>query len=206
MLTHLPIPVGLLLIAALSFICAEYYKPQIESDVKLRTQIALENLPGSKIEVHADGQIISLDGEVPNEDVKRKAADEATQVAGVVEVRNLLRVPKGLSADSCETVITALFERESLPFAGYGAELDPSSGPVLDRLASVMGECPAAHFTIYGFADTRLPAEKYKQQATLRAQSVAGHLVARGVAANRLTPLPVESGVSKDRIEIWVKK
>ena len=206
MLTHLPIPVGLLLVAALSYFCAEYYKPIIESDVKLRTQIALENLPGSKIEVQVNGQIVSLDGEVPNEDVKRKAVEEAAQVPGVVEVRNLLRVPKGLSPDACEAVITALFERESLPFAGYGVELNPSSSPVLDRLASIMGECPAAHFTVYGFADTRLPAEKYKQQAMLRAQAVVGHLTARGVAANRLTPLPVEAGVSKGKIEIWVKK
>jgi osmotically-inducible protein OsmY len=100
----LPVFAGLIAIGALTYFCANHHRPHFEADLTSRTQAALTAIPIPKAEVSAEGQIITLKGEVASEELKAKAGADAAQVWGVEEVRNLLTVatvpaPKVLSAE-----------------------------------------------------------------------------------------------------------
>ena len=115
MKTLLPVVAGLLAIGALTYLCANHHRPHIEADLINRTQAALVASP--KAVVSAEGQIITLRGEVASEDLKGMAGGEAAKVFGVEEVRNLLTV---VTVPQAKIPASKGGPAERMASAGYG--------------------------------------------------------------------------------------
>jgi outer membrane protein OmpA-like peptidoglycan-associated protein len=200
----LPIVTGTVLFAVLIALSADYYKNEIEADLTSRTKSALGDSANPKVDVLAEAQTITLQGEVASEAEKKKILDEASRVWGVVEVRNELRVRALLSPGSCETVVETLADRDPIRFTAQGFEIDSASYPTLDRIAALMTECPAAGFQVDGFAE---PGSRFQHLAEARATSVVNYLIAKGTPPERLTPAPTSAADSeRTRIGFSLRK
>lgn len=201
MLTHLPLVIGILLLGCISHFGAIYYQNEIEQDLTTRTKSELLPLQQPKIEVSANGQTIVLSGEVISEDLRQQAVQSAAKVPGVLDVRSLITVTKNVTPVSCGAVIDRFLSKESIMFVGYGADLDSRSQPAIDQLVAILGNCPAAGFDVIGYADTRLPLDRYNAAATERARAVILQFVLKGISATRFRPKPGNPALSKGRIE-----
>lgn len=194
--TLLPLGLGLLAIGALTFLCANRHRPEIEFDLTERTKAALASITPSAA-VSAEGQIISLKGAVPTEEAKFKAGEEAAKVFGVSEVNNLLEV-KGPSqavmtpevrqtAVTCQAEFTDLLKRDEILFETAKADISPASHHLLDGLATAAAKCPAVQFEVGGHTDSTGVLELNMKLSQSRAQAVMNYLAAKGVSASRMT-------------------
>lgn len=194
----LPVLAGLLAISALTYLCANHHRPQFEADLSSRTEAALQAIPIPKAEASAEGQIVTLRGEVASEEMKSRAAAEAARVWGVEEVRNLLTVasvPAGkvltteekVTAASCQSEFTKLLAGEQIQFLTGKTEINPASYPLLDHLATASGKCPAVSFEVGGHTDSIGPVEMNMTLSKGRADAVVDYLVKRGVPADRMS-------------------
>ena len=201
MLTHLPLLLGILLLGCISHFGAIYYQQDIEQDIAARTKSALLPLQQPKIEVNASGQTIVLSGEVISDNLRQQASQTASRVWGVSDVRNLITVTKVVTPVSCGAVIDRFLSKESITFIGYGADLDSRSHAAIDQLVTILSDCPSAGFDVIGYADTRLPLDRYNAAATERARAVILQFVLKGISASRFTPKPGNPALSRGRIE-----
>jgi outer membrane protein OmpA-like peptidoglycan-associated protein len=194
----LPVLAGLLAIGALTYVCANHHRPHFEADLSSRTVAALNAIPIPKAEVSAEGQIVTLRGEVASEELKSRAAADAASVWGVEEVRNLLTVatvpaPKILTAEekvtavTCQAEFTKLLASEQIRFLTGNAEINPASYPLLNNLASASGKCPVVSFEVGGHTDSVGPIEMNMQLSKSRADAVVDYLVKKGVPAERMS-------------------
>lgn len=74
-------------------------------------------------------------------------------------------------------------------FAANEAALDERARAVLDEVAAWLAANPSRPVSIEGHADARGPAERNAALAGRRAAAVRDYLVARGIAADRLTAI-----------------
>jgi outer membrane protein OmpA-like peptidoglycan-associated protein len=201
MLTHLPLLLGILLLGCISHFGAIFYQQDIEQDLAARTKSALLPLQQPKIEVNASGQTIVLSGEVISDNLRQQASQTASRVWGVSDVRNLITVAKVVTPVSCGALIDRFLSKESITFVGYGADLDSRSQAAIDQLVTILSDCPSAGFDVIGYADTRLPLDRYNAAATERARAVILQFVLKGISASRFTPKPGTPALSRGRIE-----
>ena len=185
--------IGLVGIGLLTWVCTDAHRPMIEADLTSKTQVALAaaKIPG--IEVKADGQLIVLRGEVPDEATKKAAGNAAEMVYGVSEVQNLLTVKPGAvlmtkeerkAAVDCQAQFKGLLT-EPVRFATGSAVLDPRSYPLMEKLTAAAKLCPAAQIEIGGHTDPRGELEMNIQLSQARANSVKAYLEKSGIAATQ---------------------
>lgn len=197
----LPIGVGLLAIGGLTFLCANHHRPEIEADLTSRTAAALSGVIPDK-GVSAEGQIITLNGTVPSEAIKAKAGEDAANIYGVSEVRNLLTVTSPApaappvmtaevrkTAETCQAEFTKLLKGEQIQFKTGSAEISPVSHKLLDTLAAASNKCPVVSFEVAGYTDSQGALDMNMKLSQGRAAAVVTYLEAKGVAANRITPI-----------------
>jgi OmpA-OmpF porin, OOP family len=189
---------GLLGVCAMTVICANMHRSEIESDLTSKTTQHLAGLGLANAKPAAEGQIITLTGDVPDEATKQKAGREAGNVWGVSEVRNLLTVtvPKPAEpvmtpqqrteAVSCQGKFDE-FLKEPIRFATGKAEINRASYPLLNRLAEMAKTCPSAQFEVGGHTDLRGGREMNIELSKRRAAAVVRYLATRGVDAGRMT-------------------
>ncbi|MDX1981429.1 MAG: OmpA family protein [Bryobacteraceae bacterium] len=186
---------GLLGIALLGGLCTSQHRPAFEADLSAKTVSALNN-PG--VRVTALGQIMTLEGEVPDEAARERAGELARSVYGVAEVRNLLTVKVAAggavtmtpaersAAVNCQSLFDGLL-KENIRFATARSVIDPSSYPLLNKLADAARTCPAARIEVGGHTDPRGAMAMNMKLSEERAASVVAYLVGRGLEAGRLT-------------------
>ena len=190
------VALGLLAIGALTFLCANRHRPEIEADLTDRTAAALRGvIPGTGIT--AEGQIITLNGTVPTEGIKNKAGADAANIYGVSEVRNLLKVGAPAApamtaevrktAETCQAEFTKLLRSEQIEFKTASAEISRVSHRLLDTLARAATKCPVVSFEVGGHTDSKGDLELNMKLSRSRAAAVIGYLEAKGVAASRMT-------------------
>lgn len=201
MLTHLPLLIGILLLGCISHFGAVYYQHEIEQDLETQAKSALLPLQQPKIEVSVNGQTVILSGEVISEDLRQQAGQSTAKVWGVSNVRNLITVVRNITPVSCGAVIDRFLSKESITFVGYGADLDSRSSSAIDQLVTILSDCPSARFNVIGYADTRLPLDRYNATATERARAVILQFVLKGISASRFTPKPGNPALSRGRVE-----
>ena len=93
------------------------------------------------------------------------------------------RPPPGPPAPPAEHVDRAVY------FAVNATRLDDRARVILDALASWLVANPSRSATVEGHADARGPRDRNIALAGRRAEAVRDYLVARGVAAGRLTAI-----------------
>ena len=189
---------GLLGVCVLTYFCANMHRPAIEADLTAKTNLQLAGVGLAHVRPAAEGQIITLTGEVPSEAAKQKAGAEASAVWGVSEVRNLLTVtvPKPTArlmtpqqrteAVTCQGKFDE-FLKAPIRFAIGNAEINPASHSLLDSLAAMAKTCPAAQFEVGGHTDPRGSHEGNVNLSKRRAAAVVKYLAAHGVAASRMS-------------------
>ena len=194
-----PLLLGLLSVAGLTYFCATHHGPHFEADLSQRSQQALASAGLPKIATSAEGQIITLRGEVADEETKRKAGQEATRVFGVEEVRNLLIIRplpppapamtrlERVAAENCQVTFNRLLKQETVRYASGSATIDRSSYRLLDRIAAAAKGCPAASIEIGGHTDSKGALAMNVKLSEDRARAVMSYLQRKGVAADKLT-------------------
>ena len=195
----LPWLLGLVGLPLMTFLCATMHRGAIEQDLTQQTVSRLSAAGLPKVKTEAEGQIITLRGEVPDEATKVKAGMEAAGIWGVSEVRNLLAVvvppapqvpvmtpQQRTEAVSCQGKFDE-FLREPINFETGRAVISRVSYPLLNRLADMAKTCPAAQFEVGGHTDPRGSLESNMVLSRRRAEAVVKYLAARGVETARIT-------------------
>lgn len=88
--------------------------------------------------------------------------------------------------DLCQRHVWALASRNAILFQSGSALLTDSSAPVLDELATYLGECPEADVNVEGHTDADGDDDQNLALSVARAEAVVEALMARGVDAGRL--------------------
>jgi hypothetical protein len=91
-----------------------------------------------------------------------------------------------VAGGACNRALFFDTNEHETPTTTYGTDREPSA--ILDAVAALMAEYPAARLTLEGWADLRDTEDYNRRLSRKRADSVMRALVARGVAASRLTP------------------
>lgn len=86
----------------------------------------------------------------------------------------------------CQRHVATVASRNAILFQSGSAQLTESSAPVLDELATYLGECPEADVNVEGHTDADGDADQNLALSVARAEAVADALIARGVDAGRL--------------------
>jgi OmpA-OmpF porin, OOP family len=197
----LPLLLGLAGVGLMTFLCASMHRGAIESDLTSKTTQQLAGLALPSVRPAAEGQIITLTGEVTAEEAKVRAGEEAAKVWGVSEVRNLITVLAPKPAAPVAPVLTPQqrteaincqgrfdeFLKEPIQFATGKAEISRASFGLLNRLANMAKTCPAAQFEVGGHTDPRGSREMNLDLSKRRAAAVVRYLAARGVDEQRMS-------------------
>ena len=196
----IPVLLGLLGLAGLTVYCANHHRPHFEADLSSRSQQALNGASIPNIGVGAEGQIVTLTGEVSDEATKRKAGEEAARVFGVEEVRNEITIKavasapvmtreERVAAETCQVTFNRLLKQDTIRFATASPTIRTSSFPLLDRIAEAAKGCPAASVEIGGHTDADGSMTTNMKLSQARAESVMNYLRGKGVESARLTPI-----------------
>lgn len=185
---------GLLTLGVLTYLCANHHRAAIGADLggKARQSLAVIGLGDAK--ASAEGQIITLNGQVPDEATRQKAGAAAAAIFGVSEVRNLLTVAAApvmtreerAAAINCQEQFADLLKTPIVYRTG-SAVISPGSYPLLDRLAEAAKLCPAARIEVGGHTDPRGGLETNMKLSQRRADSVVAYLAGKGLDAQRFT-------------------
>ncbi len=91
------------------------------------------------------------------------------------------------AANTCQQQFDKLLVERKIHFKTASAQITPESYPLLDELARVASECPAAKIEIEGHTDARGGEQMNMKLSQARAESVVEYLIRKGIAANRLS-------------------
>lgn len=89
----------------------------------------------------------------------------------------------------CRAQLADVLETQAISFASGRSELDAGSREGLGALASLLRTCPQYHLRITGHTDSNGNATRNLLLSEYRAEAVAAHLGALGIAADRLETL-----------------
>lgn len=101
-----------------------------------------------------------------------------------------------LTAADCQVAMAKVLEARQIRFKLASAELDPSSGPLLESLHQLSMRCPQARMRVDGHTDAQGDAAANLRLSQRRAQAVVDALVKRGVPTSRLQA----QGFGEDRL------
>ncbi len=158
------------------------------------TRVALSNLLRLDLgTVRVDDQMISLQG-MTCRDVIKQEVETGSRVGlpagfagqGQVSIRQTGCTNCQLELDNATKGRAILFQQSRDELAA-----DASTTAVVEEVARVLQACPAARIAVEGHTNLDGERRGYPNRALSekRAQAVIGALVARGVAANRFTPV-----------------
>ncbi len=156
---------------------------------------------------------LSVEGFVP--DANQEKFDALAATAGGPPM-GTLEVGSTEAADKCDVEFQKAL-RTPIRFGTGGADIDPKSMKVLDKLSSIAGKCPGK-FVVEGHTDDQGEASANKKLSLERANAVSAALVEKGLDKARvrakgfgqerpLVPNEDEAGRSKNRrIEVHIAR
>ncbi len=189
------------LLVCIFFVCVFSEVSDIENELGTAVTSAVEtkDLYWSGVEVN--GQHVVLTGAAPDVPAQRSAQARAEAIWGVSGVENLIEV---IGQDgTCQRQIDEYLDREAIQFKSGKADVTDASHHVIGMLAMILRTCDAT-VEIAGHTDDKGGAEVNLRLSQRRADTVARHLAAHGVAAERLLPVgygekqPVASNATED--------
>ncbi len=182
---------GLFGVGAMTYLCATRHRPDIEADLTQRTGQTLAGIEG--VSAAAEGQVITLRGEVPDQAARDRAGNLAAGVWGVSEVRNLLEIKaipvltqEKREAINCQETFNTLLS-EPIRYATGSSVIARSSRPLLNKLADAAKACPSADIEIGGHTDARGKLAMNMKLSQARANSVMAYLQKRGIGKKQLS-------------------
>jgi outer membrane protein OmpA-like peptidoglycan-associated protein len=133
--------------------------------------------------VDLTGQVITLTGTVPSQEVKDKAEAAARAAAKGQTVRNELVVGQAAAPAQVQTQLVAL---PTVEFENDSATLTAQGRAVVENAASILKANPAVRVSIEGHTDLTGTAERNQALSEQRARTVLDMLVSLGIAPDRL--------------------
>ncbi|MFN7920527.1 MAG: OmpA family protein [Bryobacteraceae bacterium] len=182
---------GLVAITALAYLCSTHHRSDIETDLTKNTTASLASAGLAVAKPTAEGQIITLRGEVPDEAAKKKAEALAYDVPGVSLVNNLLTVPPPITVEKkaaidCQAKFNDLLQ-EPILFDTNRSIISRQSHALLDKLVEAAKVCPAAEIEVGGHTDSRGSTQKNKTLSENRAKAVVRYLTGKGLDVKRFS-------------------
>ncbi|WP_340107169.1 OmpA family protein [Pikeienuella sp. HZG-20] len=98
-----------------------------------------------------------------------------------------LAAAEPLPASRCASELTAVAAADPIGFAPGSADIDPSSAPVLARLAETLGRCAGGPIEIAGHTDSQGSESGNLRLSRARAEAVLAALLQAGARLNMLT-------------------
>ncbi len=195
--------IALILAAAIGI--AWYRSFAIQADLIEAVEAALVAAEAEDVLVSIDGLEITLTGEVPDSMAKERIDRAVARLPKTGRFVNRVEVAsldhQGLAQgvdeassdvvawDGCQENLDTVLGAGSIDFNSSSAELDPTSIPVLDQLVTVLFECGEVRIQIAGHTDASGAREGNLELSLQRAEAVRTHMLAGGVAAERLTAI-----------------
>ena len=121
-----------------------------------------------------------------DEEAAAKAAEEARLAAQKAEEEARLAAARA-EADRCEKLLSETIASGAINFKRADWTLETSSKPTLDKLASIVNQCPAFKISIEGHTDSEGIPERNDPLSERRARAVADYLIGAGVEASRIS-------------------
>jgi len=87
----------------------------------------------------------------------------------------------------CQNDLSSLMSESTILFASSQARIKPESHVVLDRVSSVLQQCPDAYVEIIGHTDNTGLSDSNLVLSKNRAQAVVNYLVQKGANENHLS-------------------
>jgi outer membrane protein OmpA-like peptidoglycan-associated protein len=172
------VTLGVLALGIIIFLCVRVITPDIEKDLLSRSIAALEvnRIPTTGLTF--DGRDALLTGVKGSPEVSDTARHLVEDVPGV-RVVQVEFIPGQLDPASklnlsLEKALQKVLQKKPVGFTGAGAVLTPVGRAALDDVFALLAASPGVHVEILG---STLP----------RTEAVKKYLVAKGIAAGRLT-------------------
>jgi outer membrane protein OmpA-like peptidoglycan-associated protein len=112
------------------------------------------------------------------------------------------QAPAALDPPDCQNRLMETIRATPLRFVYRSARLKPESAAVVDALAAVARNCPAAAFEVIGTAEDFIHQPYNRNLARRRAGTVIAALAAAGIDARRLNPRKAEEERDEQRAKI----
>ena len=129
-------------------------------------------------------------------EAKRKAEEEAAakaaadaRLAAAKAEEDARSAAQRAEADTCERLISDTVAQGVINFKRADWTLDASSKPTLDKLATIVNDCPACQISIEGHTDSEGIPERNNPLSERRAKAVSDYLAGAGVDAARLSTI-----------------
>lgn len=183
----------------------------------------LSDLNLSNGSLSLNGNQVSLRGQVEDAATKSSIGSSVVNALGSnYQVRNLLQVvaPKPVVVEEnlvCQRELVSVMSSSKIFFETSSAVIKTGSYSLLDRVTSILGQCPEAIVAVEGHTDSSGGDEMNQDLSKRRAQAVVNYLVGKGIDAAKLTSVgygeskPIASNETSDgraqnrRIEFTVK-
>jgi len=202
---------GLLLIAIVAFFCFMDKSTAIQKDLQSTAETLYKShgLQGVHVGIKGEGlkqtRILTLEGEVISDGIKKKAEELASNIDGITGVENNLVVhpltpsmersqntPQATTTNlsACQKAFKEILDDHEIHFAYNQATIRPTSYPLLDRLIHTIKRCPhGVVIVIEGHTDAD-GQESYNQRLSeMRANAVKTYLIQHGIEASRLNAI-----------------
>ena len=147
---------------------------------------------------------ITLTGSTLDNSVIEKLMQQMSSLAGVGQVKNNIKVLSKLTAVDCQTSVNQLLDSEKIEFETGSANINSTSLRLLSRLANTSRQCPQATIVVMGHTDNTGNEDSNVELSKKRSQAVVDNLIAKGVAATRLTAIglgpwyPIETNKTEE--------
>ena len=152
------------------------------------------------IGVRRDGDLIVLEGQAQTTADAAAIGAVARSVDGVEAIDNRIVIAGGIAASTPPSTITPaprvddslagrLAAAGNITFEPASAAITPEGLTVIDAVAAVLAEAPEIPLEVHGHTDSDGDSAVNERLSQERAQAVVDALIARGIAAERLTPL-----------------
>ncbi len=174
------------LLVCVFFVCVFSEVSDIENELSTTVTSAVETKDLYWSGVEMSGQHVVLTGAAPDVPAQRGAAERALAVWGVSGVDNQIEVIG--QGGTCQHQIDEYLARESIQFKSGKADVTEASFHVIGMLAMILRTCNAT-VEIAGHTDDKGGADVNLRLSQRRADTVARHLAAHGVMAERLMPV-----------------
>ena len=192
-----------------------------QQDLSSQVQAAMVRAGLPTVEVQVVDWTVVLRGRLASDDLKLAATRVAQAQSSVVGVENLIVVPApiveevvpedespDLPANQADLLLQARLSaaaaRTPIQFGSGGDRITEDSVPTLELIAEFLVANPSVRVQIIGHTDSDGEDDANLTLSRIRAEAVRAQLIARGVEAERLTPLgmgeydPVADNVTRE--------
>ncbi len=190
------VPLGILALALLCFLCISFHAPVIQSDIYTHTAQALNKSGVASSGMSVSGRDVLLSGPAGSPIVSDQARTLAAAVYGVRVVNvETTSAPAATPADAkvvehtaqTQQQVNTVLQNRIVEFNSESATLTDAGRETLNQIVPILAASPTLQCKINGYTDSTGEADFNLTLSKRRAEATKDYMVSRGIAASRLT-------------------